>query len=74
MAKQRQVRVEQKSALAAMAQMELKSDDELLTETKYRAAPGPGDDQGRGPVDASAAAHLRRCGSPDRRHRVGDRA
>jgi len=38
MAKQRQVRVEQKSALAAMAQMELKSDDELLTETKYRAA------------------------------------
>jgi len=38
MAKQRQVRVEQKSALAAMAQMELKSDDELLSETKYRAA------------------------------------
>jgi len=38
MAKQRQVRVEQKSALAAMAQMELKSDDELLGETKYRAA------------------------------------
>jgi len=38
MAKQRQVRVEQKSALAAMAQMELKSDDELLAETKYRAA------------------------------------
>jgi len=30
--------VEQKSALAAMAQMELKSDDELLSETKYRAA------------------------------------
>jgi hypothetical protein len=38
MAKQRQVRVEQKSALAAMAQMETKSDDELLAETKYRAA------------------------------------
>jgi hypothetical protein len=38
MAKQRQVQVEQKSALAAMAQMELKSDDELLSETKYRAA------------------------------------
>ena len=38
MGKQRQVRVEQKSALAAMAQMELKSDDELLGETKYRAA------------------------------------
>jgi len=38
MAKQRQVRVEQKSALAAMAQMELRSDDELLAETKYRAA------------------------------------
>ncbi|MDQ3675507.1 MAG: hypothetical protein M3401_01685 [Actinomycetota bacterium] len=38
MAKQRQVRVEQKSALAAMAQMETRSDDELLTETKYRAA------------------------------------
>jgi hypothetical protein len=38
MAKQRQVRVEQKSALAAMAQMETKSDEELLSETKYRAA------------------------------------
>jgi len=38
MAKQRQVRVEQKSALAAMAQMELKSDDELLSETRHRAA------------------------------------
>jgi hypothetical protein len=38
MAKQRQVRMEQKSALAAMAQMETRSDDELLGETKYRAA------------------------------------
>lgn len=38
MAKQRQVRVEQKSALAAMSQMELQSDEELLAETKYRAA------------------------------------
>jgi len=38
MAKQRQVRVEQKSALAAMAQMETRSDDELLSETRYRAA------------------------------------
>lgn len=38
MAKQRQVRVEQKSALAAMAQLEERSDDELAAETKYRAA------------------------------------
>jgi hypothetical protein len=38
MAKQRQVRMEQKSALAAMAQMETRSDEELLAETKYRAA------------------------------------
>ena len=38
MAKQRQVRVEQKSALAAMTQLESRSDDELLAETKYRAA------------------------------------
>jgi hypothetical protein len=38
MAKQRQVRVEQKSALAVMGQMELKSDEELLAETRYRAA------------------------------------
>jgi len=38
MAKQRQVRVEQKSALAAMTQLETRSDDELLSETKYRAA------------------------------------
>jgi hypothetical protein len=38
MAKQRQVRVEQKSALAAMSQLESRSDDELLAETRYRAA------------------------------------
>jgi len=38
MAKQRQVRMEQKSALAAMGQMETRSDEELLAETKYRAA------------------------------------
>ncbi len=38
MAKQRQVRIEQKSALAAMTQLEERSDEELLSETKYRAA------------------------------------
>ena len=38
MAKQRQVRMEQKSALAAMQQLETRSDEELLSETKYRAA------------------------------------
>src|SRR4051794_19013225 len=38
MAKQRQVRIEQKSALAAMAQLEERSDEELAGETKYRAA------------------------------------
>ena len=38
MAKQRQIRVEQKSALAAMTQLETRSDDELLAETRYRAA------------------------------------
>jgi hypothetical protein len=38
MAKQRQVRVEQKSALAAMQQLETRSDEELAAETKYRAA------------------------------------
>ena len=38
MAKQRQVRVEQKSALAAMSQLETRSDDELLAETRHRAA------------------------------------
>ena len=36
--KQRQVRIEQKSALAAMQRLESRSDDELLAETKYRAA------------------------------------
>src|ERR1700712_1644347 len=38
MAKQRQVRVEQKSALAAMAQLEERSNEELAGETKHRAA------------------------------------
>lgn len=38
MAKQRQVRVEQKSALAAMSALELRSDEELTAETKHRAA------------------------------------
>ncbi len=38
MAKQRQVRVEQKSALAAMSQLEERSDEELAGETKHRAA------------------------------------
>ena len=36
--KQRQVRVEQKSALAAMSALELRSDEELASETKHRAA------------------------------------
>jgi hypothetical protein len=38
MAKQRQVRVEQKSALAAMSALELRSDEELAGETRHRAA------------------------------------
>jgi len=38
MAKQRQVRIEQKSALAAMSQLELRSDEELAAETRHRAA------------------------------------
>jgi len=38
MAKQRQVRVEQKSALAAMSVLEQRSDEELAAETKHRAA------------------------------------
>jgi len=38
MAKQRQVRIEQKSAMAAMSQLELRSDEELAAETKHRAA------------------------------------
>lgn len=38
MAKQRAVRVEQKSQLAAIQQMESRSDAELESETKYRAA------------------------------------
>jgi uncharacterized integral membrane protein len=36
--KQRQVRVEQKSALAAMQRLETRSDEELMTETRYRSA------------------------------------
>ncbi len=38
MAKQRQVRIEQKSAMAAMSQLELRSDEELTAETRHRAA------------------------------------
>jgi len=38
MAKQRQVRVEQRSALAAMQALEKRSDAELESETKYRSA------------------------------------
>ena len=38
MAKQRQVRVEQKSALAAMTALESRSDEELAAETRHRAA------------------------------------
>src|SRR5437763_10773647 len=38
MAKQRQVRVEQKSALAAMQRLETRSDEELEAETKFKAA------------------------------------
>ena len=36
--KQRQVRVEQRSAIAAMQQLESRSDDELQAETRHRAA------------------------------------
>jgi hypothetical protein len=36
--KQRQVRIEQKSALAAMQRMESRSDEELQNETKFKAA------------------------------------
>jgi hypothetical protein len=38
MAKQRQVRIEQKSALAAMQKLETRSDEELEGETKFKAA------------------------------------
>ena len=38
MAKQRQVRIEQKNAMSAMAQLEDRSDEELAAENKYRAA------------------------------------
>src|ERR671926_998078 len=36
--KQRQIRIESKSALAAMQQLESRSDEELEAETRYRAA------------------------------------
>jgi uncharacterized membrane protein len=36
--KQRQIRIEQKSALGAMQQLENRSDEELLAETRFRAA------------------------------------
>jgi hypothetical protein len=36
--KQRQIRVEQRSALASMQQLETRSDEELATEQKHRAA------------------------------------
>jgi hypothetical protein len=36
--KQRQIRIEQKGALAAMQRLEGKSDEELLAETRFRAA------------------------------------
>src|SRR3954449_13079791 len=36
--KQRQIRVESKSALAAMQRLESRSDEELLAETRYKAA------------------------------------
>src|SRR6266567_3661152 len=38
MAKPRQIRIEQRSALAAMQSLEQKSDEQLEAETKYRAA------------------------------------
>ena len=38
MAKQRQVRIERKSALAAMQKLETRSDEELEAETKFKAA------------------------------------
>jgi hypothetical protein len=38
MAKQRQIKIEQRSALAAMQQLEHRSDEELEAETKYRSA------------------------------------
>ena len=38
MAKQRQIKIEQRSALAAMQELETRSDEELAGEQKYRAA------------------------------------
>jgi hypothetical protein len=37
-AKQRQIRIEQRSALAAIEQLQTRSDEELESETRYRAA------------------------------------
>ena len=36
--KPRQVRIESKSAMAAMQQLEQRSDEELLKETRYKSA------------------------------------
>ena len=36
--KQRQIRIEQKSALAAMQKLESRTDEELEAETRYRSA------------------------------------
>jgi ribosomal protein L12E/L44/L45/RPP1/RPP2 len=38
MAKQRQIRIENRGAVAAMTALETKSDEELLAETKYKSA------------------------------------
>ena len=38
MAKQRQIRIDNRSAVAAMTALETKSDEELLAETKYKSA------------------------------------
>src|SRR4051812_43598062 len=38
MAKQRQVRIEQRGAMAAMQQLETRSDEELEAETKFKSA------------------------------------
>jgi hypothetical protein len=38
MAKQRQIRIEQRGAMAAMQQLETRSDEELQAETKFKAA------------------------------------
>src|SRR5919202_5489374 len=38
MAKQRQIRIDNRNAVAAMTALETKSDEELLAETKYKSA------------------------------------